>query len=165
MSTVLILIFILIRNRYIEKHSDGRYIGLLLLENDENSTPVLDVTIADDPSSISGISERMQNVCEQNGIDSKMAVLAALALEEMAVYITGKKDHKAYMDILVRLHKGNVIIDFRCLGSAFNPLDDTEEDNLENVRLLRGIASSIENEYTLGMNSTRIVINGQKSLT
>lgn len=165
MSTVLILIFILIRNRYIEKHSDGRYIGLLLLENDENSTPVLDVTIADDPGSISGISERMQNVCEQNGIDSKMAVLAALALEEMAVYITGKKDHKAYMDILVRLHKGNVIIDFRCLGSAFNPLDDTEEDNLENVRLLRGIASSIENEYTLGMNSTRIVINGQKSLT
>ena len=30
---------------------------------------------------------------------------------------------------------------------------------------LRGIASSIGNDYTLGMNSTRIVINGQKSLT
>lgn len=164
-TAALIMIIVLTGNICILSRSKGRFKGLLLLENDENSTPILDVTIADDPGSISGISERMQNVCEQNGIDSKMAVLAALALEEMAVYITGKKDHKAYMDILVRLHKGNVIIDFRCLGSAFNPLDDTEEDNLENVRLLRGIASSIENEYTLGMNSTRIVINGQKSLT
>lgn len=164
-STVLILIFILIRNRYIANHSDGRYSGLLLLENDENSTPVLDVTIGDDPESISGIAEKMQGICEQNGIDSKTAVLAALALEEMAVYITGKKDHKAYMDIIVRLHKGSVLIDFRCLGSVFDPLSDAEGDSMENVHLLRGVASSIGNDYTLGMNSTRIVINGQKSLT
>ena len=31
---------------------------------------------------------------------------------------------------------------------------------MENVRMLRGIASKIENEYILGMNSTRIVIEG-----
>ena len=85
--------------------SKGRFKGLLLVENDENSTPVLDVTIGDEPQTISEISEKMQTVCEQNGIVGRNAILAALAVEEMAVYITGKKDHKAYMDILVRLHR------------------------------------------------------------
>ena len=63
----------------------------------------------------------------------------------------------------MRLYKGDITIDFRSLGAVFNPLEDTAEDSLENVRLLRGIASSIENEYTLGMNSTRIVIAGEKN--
>jgi hypothetical protein len=66
------------------------------------------------------------------------------------------------MDIMVRLDKGNVVIDFRCLGSVFDPLSDSEGDSWENVRMLRGIASSIGNEYTLGMNSTRIVIAGNR---
>ena len=164
-TAVLILVFIMIRNLCIASHSDGRFRGLLLLENDENSTPLMDVTIGDDPKSISGISEKMQDACEQNGIDNRIAVLAALAVEEMAVYITERKDRKTYMDILVRLHKGDVEIDFRSLGAVFDPLSDSEEDSLENVRLLRGVASSIGNDYTLGMNSTRIVISGQKSLT
>lgn len=62
------------------------------------------------------------------------------------------------MDILVRLEQGNVVIDFRSLGTVFDPLTDMEGDCSENVRLLRGIASSIGNEYMLGMNSTRIVV-------
>jgi len=157
-TALLILSFILIRNYFISSRSDGRYKGLLLFENDESSTPLLDVTIMDDADSIAGISERMQDICEQNGIVEKKAIYVALAVEEMAVYITGKKDHVAYMDILVRKHRGKVIIDFRSLGQSFNPLLDTDEDSSENVRLLRGIASSIETEYTLGMNSTRIVI-------
>ena len=157
-TAVVLLIFILIRNRYIVSHSDGHYKGLLLCENDESSTPVMDVTIMDNPDSISGISENMQEICEKNGIDRKNATFAALAVEEMAVYVTKKKDHHSYMDIMVRLHKGKVVIDFRSLGRPFNPLLDTEEDNWENVDVLRGIASEIVTEYTLGMNSTRIVI-------
>ena len=157
-TALLILSFILIRNYFISSHSNGHYKGLLLFENDESAKLLLDVTIMDDADSIGGISEKMQAVCEENGIDEKKAMLVALAVEEMAVYITGKKDHVAYMDILVRKHRGNVIIDFRSLGHSFNPLMDSDEDSSENVRMLRGIASSIETEYTLGMNSTRIVI-------
>lgn len=62
------------------------------------------------------------------------------------------------MDILLRLSQGHVEIDFRSLGEAFNPLVDDDIDMKENVKLLRSIASKIENEYILGMNSTRIVI-------
>lgn len=69
-----------------------------------------------------------------------------------------KKDQNAYMDILARIYKGNVEIDFRSLGPFFDPFEEADEDIKENIRLLRGIASKIENEYVLGMNSTRITI-------
>ena len=156
-TAILIMIFIIIRNRMIEKRSDGRLRGILLLEHDA-AEPVLDVTITNDASSISGISEVLQDVCERSGIDGHEAMKAALAVEEMAVYAANKKDQNAYMDILARIYKGNVEIDFRSLGPLFDPFEDTDEDMIENIRLLRGIASKIENDYVLGMNSTRITI-------
>ena len=42
---------------------------------------------------------------------------------------------------------------------------DDEGDIIENVKMLRSIASSIQNEYVLGMNSVRIVIEGHKDDT
>ena len=162
-ASVLILLFMLIRNRSIAKHSKGRWKSLLLFEDDESSTPVLDVTIEKDAASIAGISETICTICEENGINRRDAVRAAVAIEEMAVYVAGKKDQKSYMDILVRIYKGSIEIDFRSLGTVFDPLADADEDCTENVRLLRGIATSIENEYTLGMNATRIVIAGSKN--
>ena len=103
------------------------------------------------------------DACEKNGISPRNAMRAALAVEEIAVYVANKKMSSTYADVLVRLAGGHVEIDFRSLGEAFDPQDDTESDIQENVRLLRGVASSIENEYLLGMNSTRIVIEGPKA--
>jgi hypothetical protein len=114
-TAVLILAFVIIRNSIMVAHSDNHYRGLLLFENEEDSALIMDVTIGDDPASITGISEKMQEACERNGIVGRNAVLAALAVEEMAVYITGKKDNKAYIYSLVRLDKGSVFIYFRCL--------------------------------------------------
>ena len=91
----------------------------------------------------------------------RAAMRAALAVEEIAVYVANKKRASTYADVLVRLNQGNVEIDFRSLGDAFDPLHDEEGDIEENLRLLRGVTSSIETEYLLGMNSTRIVIEGQ----
>ena len=157
-TAVLIMVFIIIRNHMIDKKEGGRLVGILLLEHDEGAEPVLDVTITNDASSISGISEVLQDVCESSGIDGHEAMKAALAVEEMAVYAANKKGQNAYMDILARIYKGNVEIDFRSLGPLFDPFEDTDEDMIENIRLLRGIASKIENDYVLGMNSTRITI-------
>lgn len=90
-------------------------------------------------------------------VDS-MLVSNLLDSDAMAVYAANKKDQNAYMDILARIYKGNVEIDFRSLGPLFDPFEDADEDIKENIRLLRGVASKIENEYILGMNSTRITI-------
>ena len=160
LTAVLILIFIMIHNHRIDIREKGRLETILLLEHDEGAEPVLDVTITDDPSSIAGISEKFQEVCEAGGLDSHEAMKAALALEEMAVYAVNKKSQDQYMDILARIYKGNVEIDFRSLGPFFDPFEETREDVKENIDLLRAIASKIENEYVLGMNSVRITIEG-----
>ena len=158
LTSLILIAIMLIVNRRIEMNSGGRLKGLLLYECDEDSKPVLDVTITDDASSISGISRKLQEACEAGGLSKKDAVKAALAVEEMAVYASNKKDQNAHMDIIVRLSGDEVMIDFRSLGAYFDPIRDAEEDMPENVRVLRGIASEIKNDYMIGMNSTRIIL-------
>ena len=106
---------------------------------------------------------KLQQLCEENGLSRREALMAALAVEELAVYAANRKSQSSHMDILVRLSRGNVEIDFRSLGEAFDPLADEDSDIQENVQLLRRISSSIENEYILGMNSTRIIMTGRGS--
>ena len=148
----------MITNLQIAKRSDGKYRTVLLLEHDDETEPVLDVTITSDPSSIAGISERLQEVCEENGLGMRESMRAALAVEEMAVYAVNKHDQDSYMDILARIHKGNVEIDFRSLGPIFDPFEEAGDDGAENVAMLRGIAGDMQTDYILGMNSIRITI-------
>ncbi|MBR0400353.1 MAG: polysaccharide biosynthesis C-terminal domain-containing protein [Mogibacterium sp.] len=162
-TAALIMLFIIICNQRIAARSDGRLKGILLFEYDGKAEPILDVTITKDPASIAGISEKLHEACEKSGLNRQEAMKAALAVEEMAVYASNKKDQNVYMDIIARIYKGNVEIDFRSLGDFFDPFEDSESDIMENTRMLRGIASKIENEYMLGMNSTRIIIEGSNS--
>ena len=83
-------------------------------------------------------------------------------MEELAVYIANRKNKDAYVDILVRIIDGNIEIDFRSLGRVFDPNEDNAGDIEENIIMLRSVVSKIENDYILGMNSTRITINGKK---
>ena len=122
----------------------------------------MDVTIAKGSSDISYISEKVQRACEESGLSKREAMMAALAAEEIAVYVANKKQQSTYADVLVRLRNGYVEIDFRSLGEVFAPMADEEGDIIENVKMLRSVASSIQNEYVLGMNSVRITIEGHK---
>lgn len=83
----------------------------------------------------------------------------------MGVYASNKKKADSHMDVLIRMYKGDVEIEFRCLGEAFDPLMDAEEDMAENILVLRSIADEIQNEYILGMNATRIIIRGLDART
>lgn len=157
-SAAIIMTLIIIHNIRAAAQSNGRLRGLLLIEHDNEVEPILDVTITKDPSSIAGISKTLQDACEANGLSRSEAIKAALEVEEMAVYASNKKDQNVYMDILARIYKGNVEIDFRSLGAYFDPFEDADSDIAENVQVLRSIASKIENEYMLGMNATRITI-------
>ena len=161
-NSALVLAFILIRNRMILARSEGRYRGIFLRERDVEVKPVMDITITKDGEDIVGVSNRLQEICQENGIDSVNSMRAALAVEEMAVYASSHKKQDAYMDILVRIFEGNVEIDFRSLGIPFEDLDETGQDEMEvNMQVLRGVASNIENEYIMGMNATRITVAGK----
>lgn len=158
LSAVILVIITLICNEVYRIKSKGRLRGPLLFEYDESAKPLLDVTITKDPEDISGISMKLQQACEENGLDKRKSMHAALAVEELALYASSNKKQSSHIDILVRLSQGNVEIDFRSLGEVFNPLEDSATDIQENVRLLRSIASKIDNEYMLGMNCTRITL-------
>ena len=156
-TSFLLLVLMIVCNLRYAKNSD-RLEGVLLIENDEDARPIIDVTITNDPADISGLSERVQEQCEANGVSTRDAMRAALVTEEIAVYVANIKRHSTYADVLVRQADNNIEIDFRSLGEPINPLSDSDSDITENVTLLRNIASSIETDYLLGMNSTRIIM-------
>ena len=121
----------------------------------------MDVTIEKGSMDISLISEKVQDICEEKGLSKVDAMRVAMAVEEIAVYTANKKSQSSYADVLVRIYRGNVEIDFRTLGEVFDPNEDDVSDIAENVQILRSIVSDISNEYILGMNSTRITIKGK----
>lgn len=159
-TACLLFLFVLLHNRRCAAQSGGRLQWPLLIVHDVESEPVMDVTITGDAADIVGLSELLHRLCADNGLDSEEALRAALAVEEMGVYAANKKKADSHMDVLIRMYKGDVEIEFRCLGEAFDPLKDAEEDMAENILVLRKIADEIQNEYILGMNSTRIIIRG-----
>ena len=121
----------------------------------------MDATITRDSTDISLISEKVQEICEERGLDKIDAMRVAMAVEEIAVYTANRQTESSYADVLVRIYRGNVEIDFRSMGEVFDPNADYEGDIAENVQILRSIDSDISNEYILGMNSTRITIKGK----
>ena len=159
-ASLLLLIVTVIANRHYKKASDGKLSGILLIENDEDAKPVVDSTISENPEDISRIAQNVQEICDENGFSPRISMRAALAVEEYAIYMSNKQTQDSYADILVRLAGGNVEIDFRSLGDQFDTNEDSENDIEENVMMLRGVASSIETDYLLGMNCTRIIIEG-----
>ena len=163
-ASTLLLILVIICNRRYAARSGGRLKGIFLVESyaGDEVEPLMDVTITNGSEDISYISERLQHLCVENGLSSRDAMKAALATEEIAVYVANRKKQSTYADVLVRLKNGNIEIDFRSLGEVFDPMADEDGDIQENIRMMRSIASSIENEYVLGMNSVRITIEGRK---
>jgi hypothetical protein len=56
-----------------------------------------------------------------------------------------------------------VEIDFRTLGKSFDPMEENDERLHENMLILKNISSKIEHDYILGMNSTRITLEGKNA--
>lgn len=158
-SVVLLLVTLVCNLRY-ASHSDGRLSGPLLIEHDEDVKPVMDVTISGESEDISAISGKLQEICLDLGMNAKDAVLASLAVEEIAVNASARQNRSRYSDVLVRINHGCVEIDFRTLGKSFDPMEDDERLH-ENVLILKKISSKIEHDYILGMNSTRITLEGK----
>ena len=157
---IILIIAMLIVNKKCADASGGKLIWPLLFERevDGDIVPILDVTISRDTKDFAYVSMKVQEMCEEHGFSKTDAIKAGLAVEELAVYVANRKSQGTYADVLVRLIHGDVEIDYRCIGEFFDPTADEKGDIAENVKILRSIASSIENEYVMGMNSTRIII-------
>jgi hypothetical protein len=163
LSATVLLLVTLVCNLYFAPRSGGRLNGPLLIEHDEDVKPVMDVTISGESEDISAISGKLQEICLDLGMDIKDAVLASLAVEEIAVNASARLNSSSYSDVLVRINHGCVEIDFRTLGKSFDPMEENDERLHENMLILKNISSKIEHDYILGMNSTRITLEGKNA--
>ena len=81
-----------------------------------------------------------------------------LLLEEMAVYTRQHRTDKGDIDITLRLTEDEITINFRSIGTPFDPTTGKEGDIPENILMLKNMASRIAYDYIMGMNSTQILI-------
>ena len=154
------LIIIILANLYISAHSSGKYNGLLLVETEDESVPVYDVTVQLDTEDISDTVVSLQRFCESNDVDQRTSVMMALSLEEMISYMLDNKEHSIScdeVDILAKIREDNIMMDIRSIGT---PLDPTTAPVSEysNVEVLKKVAQKLEYTYVVGMNQTRIMV-------
>lgn len=158
LNTLIIFVVVLFINKRIAKSSDGVLNGILLSSHEDIANATFDVTIQETEKSISSASKQLMQFCLIHDIDQKSATYASLAIEEMAIYSKHHMSRNDYMDILAKLYKDRIEIEFRTLGNTFNPLEITETDIAVNLKLLQGISSSLNYNYIMGMNCTQISI-------
>ena len=147
---------ILAANFVISARSGGKYSRLLLLENEEEKIPVYDCTIHMDPQQISALAETIQNFCLQEKIEGPLAALTALSVEEMSMHTLEQSKGLGidYLDMLMKIYPEYVLLDFRSIGRPFDVSAVPEE--YSNMQVLREVVSSMEYNYVLGMNQTRL---------
>ena len=125
--------------------------------------PTFDATIRLDNESISRNCKELQEFCEKQIRDDTLPVLIAVAAEEMSVYSMTMKDQTTLdeMDILVKIYRNEVLMDFRSIGKPFN-IATAHQQGFSNALMLKRIASKEEYGYIIGLNQTRIHIGRKR---
>ena len=117
---------------------------------------------------VADISSRIGSFCEERGIDSRRAFLAALCMEEMAGNIVMHgftKDGKQHSADIRVVHKDDsIILRVRDDCTEFNPAEyhkamkmDEDGKNV-GIQLVYGIAREVQYQNLLGMNVLTILI-------
>lgn len=154
------IILIYLSTRLIAQRSHGDLSGFFLMGNYQD-VPVLDVTIKNSLIDAVGISQKLINFAQENGVDPKTSVLIGMAVEEMAVNIINYNPHKIeYMDILTKIGEKEITVAFKDSGTEFDPSTYTPEDegSFESIEVLQKIADEISYARLIGLNSTVISI-------
>lgn len=157
-DSMLLFAIVLVINSVIVHRSKGKYKGILLEQQETAARRVWDMTIPETSETTSKLSQELIEECTAMGMDEKTANSVGLVVEEMAVY-TAEHSKSDRIDILIKLFRDKILIDFRSLGTSSSPLVKQSDDNPENISILKGFSSKIEYDYLLGMNTTRIIID------
>ena len=157
-SALVMLILILILNLRIYRKRPTEYTGISLVRRDTGSIGSTSFTISDESEDISAASEQMIDFCTEHGVPRKQGFRVGLLLEEMAVYTRQHRTDKGDIDITLRLTEDEITINFRSIGTPFDPTTGKEGDIPENILMLKNMASRIAYDYIMGMNSTQILI-------
>ena len=158
LSAAVMLIVIVIVNAVIYKRRPDDFNSITLVRRDVGSLANKSFTITDASEDISNASEQMIDFCAEYGVPRKQAFRVGLLLEEMAVYTKQHRADDGDIDITLRITQQEITINFRSIGTPFDPTKGKEGDIPENIMMLTNMASKISYDYIMGMNSTQILI-------
>ena len=168
MSKLAMLLAIIVGVWIYNRKISFRLEDLLLLPEDFDSqkNPQINVTVTSQKE-VEKLSEQVQNFCENNGVDGKRSLRAAICIEEMARNIVehGFADGKKHsVDIRVIIQGDEVTIRLRDDCRPFNPKKWHEIHNPENkidnigIRMVFAIARDVKYISILKLNCLIIKI-------
>lgn len=132
----------------------------LLMDKKAFHGNVINFSVEGDEQNICDASERIQNFCEDNGINSKTCMRIGLAIEEILTIITQVNEQKR-TDFDIRVFSIQDVngIRIRYNGIDFNPLEIPEDDDrYMGIMMINNLVDSTVYNKVLGLNSMLILI-------
>ena len=162
--SVILLIAILLINRIKAGRSSGPLDPLTLLEKEPSGYQLFDATIHFDTNELVDYVQELQKLSEEAGIAKSSANLLAVSVEEMCDYVISKRESLKYneIDIITEIHPDRAIINFRSLGKPLDLMHAASTEAYSNVNVLKKLASSVEYDYVLGMNQSKVTVVFEK---
>ncbi len=121
---------------------------------------VCELSIPNRMEAVSGLTERISDICAEHGISRDKADRIALCIEEMAGNVveyafTDGKEH--FIDIRIAKDGDDVIFRMRDDGIRFNPI--TADDGKHfGIRVVRAAAKNIEYSYSVKLNNLTVTV-------
>ncbi len=168
LNKLAVLLSIIVGGWIYNKKFSFRLEDLLLLPEDFGSpkNPQINITVYSQED-VEKLSEQVQNFCEDNGVDAKRSLRAAICIEEMARNIVehGFADGRKHsIDIRVIIRGDEVTIRLRDDCRPFNPKKwyeihhpENPEDNI-GIRMVFAIARDVNYVSILKLNYLTIKI-------
>lgn len=168
LNKLAVLLSIIVGGWIYNKKISFRLEDMLLLPEDFGSpkNPQINMTVHSQ-GEVEKLSEQVQNFCEDNGVDAKRSLRAAICIEEMARNIIeyGFTDGKKHsIDIRLIIHGDEVTIRLRDDCRPFNPKKwyeihhpENPEDNI-GIRMVFAIARDVNYVSILKLNNLTIKI-------
>ena len=155
----LMLAGIVIINLIIVKKSNGKYQGLLLTECEDMNAKTVDLTIPLHTEDIVRSSRDVREFCHDNGLTDNVSGYVSSSLEEMATYTVTHcdVDSSSVMDVIIKIRSDYVTMDIMSFGKPFD-FASAEGERYANIERLKGLATSVDFGYILGMNRTHIKV-------
>ena len=164
-TTLAIFIFVWLNNKKMPKNMSD----LMMLDDDFGASALEIVNIElHDESEVNEVSKKIQEFCDNRGINKKTSYYASLAMEEMAGNIIShgfKKDNKKHSLEARVVHKNNsIILRIKDDCIPFNPQERKDmidsEDILKNIgiRMIYKLIKDIDYQHIFGLNVLTMTI-------
>lgn len=146
----------------LNRRNGGVTKGILMLPSKPNA-PVLDVTIELSDADATVLSEEMIAFASKHGCKASQANIIGVLAEEMTEYTVQQAEENTFIDVLTRIEDEHIVMCFRSSGAPLSSLNVAKDAGSSlattNDQVLHRLASKIEYERILGLNSTLIVLD------